>query len=57
MNRHKEQELIQRIKERIAYHANEHPHTYVLGKGVMDCLARDILVDLRDVAEWEGDYL
>lgn len=36
-----------RIKARIAYHANEHRHTYEIGKGVMDFLARDLLADFK----------
>lgn len=40
--------LIEKIKGRIAYHANEHRHTYEVGKGVMDYLARDLLADFRD---------
>lgn len=35
------------IKARIAYHANEHRHTYEIGKGVMDFLARDLLADFK----------
>ena len=34
-------DLAQRLKDRIAYHANEHRHTYEVGKGVMDALALD----------------
>ena len=48
MDNTREQALIQRIKDRIAYHANEHRHTYEVGKGVMDYLARDLLADFRD---------
>lgn len=40
--------ILQRIKERIACHANEHRHTYEIGKGVMDALALDLLADFRD---------
>lgn len=40
--------LIEKIKSRIAYHANEHRHTYEVRKGVMDYLARDLLADFRD---------
>lgn len=39
--------LADQIKSRIAYHANEHRHTYEVGKGVMDYLARDLLADFR----------
>ena len=39
--------LIEQIKNRIAYHANEHRHTYEVGKGVMDYLARDLLADFK----------
>ena len=39
--------LIEQIKSRIAYHANEHRRTYEVGKGVMDYLARDILADFK----------
>ncbi len=41
-------DLAQRLKERIAYHANEHRHTYEVGKGVMDALVLDLLADFRD---------
>lgn len=40
--------LIEQIKARIAYHANEHRQTYEVGKDVMDYLARDLLADFRD---------
>lgn len=40
-----ENAIMDRIKARIAYHANEHRHTYEIGKGVMDFLARDLLAD------------
>lgn len=40
--------LAQRLKDRIAFHANEHRHTYEIGKGVMDPLALDLLADFRD---------
>lgn len=39
--------LIEQIKARIAYHANEHRKTYEVGKDVMDYLARDLLADFR----------
>lgn len=39
--------LIEQIKSRIAYHADEHRHTYEVGKGVVDYLARDILADFK----------
>lgn len=39
--------LIEQIKARIAFHAKEHRHTYEVGKGVMDYLARDLLADFR----------
>lgn len=39
--------MIQRIKDRIAYHADEKKHRFEIGKGVMDYLARDILTDLK----------
>ena len=42
-----ENAIMDRIKARIAYHANEHRHTYEIGKGVMDFLARDLLVDFK----------
>lgn len=32
----KDADLAQRLKDRIAFHANEHRHTYEIGKGVMD---------------------
>lgn len=34
----KNADLAQRLKDRIAFHANEHRHTYEIGKGVMDAL-------------------
>lgn len=33
-----------RMKDRIAYHADEKKHRYEIGKGVMDYLARDIRI-------------
>ena len=42
-----ENAIIERIKARIVYHANEHRHTYEIGKGVMDYLARDLLADFK----------
>lgn len=42
-----ENTIIERIKARIVYHANEHRHTYEIGKGVMDFLARDLLADFK----------
>ena len=39
--------LIEQIKARIAFHAKEHRHTYEVGKGVMDYLARDLLADFK----------
>ena len=39
--------LIEQIKARIAFHADEHRQTYEVGKGVMDYLARDLLADFR----------
>lgn len=44
----KNADLAQRLKDRIAYHANEHRHTYEIGKGVMDALVLDLLSDFRD---------
>lgn len=44
----KNADLAQRLKDRIAFHANEHRHTYEIGKGVMDALALDLLADFRD---------
>lgn len=41
-------DLAQRLKDRITYHANEHRHTYEVGKGVMDALVLDLLADFRD---------
>ena len=38
----KNADLAQRLKDRIAFHANEHRHTYEIGKGVMDALALDL---------------
>lgn len=48
MNLQQTEGLIQRIKDRIAFHANNHRHTYEIGKGVMDYLARDLVTDFRD---------
>lgn len=45
-----ESAIMDRIKARIAYHANEHRHTYEIGKGVMDFLARDLLADFKAAA-------
>ena len=42
-----ENAIMDRIKTRIAYHANEHRHTYEIGKGVMDFLARDYVIYRR----------
>ena len=42
-----ENAIMDRIKARIAYHANEHRHTYEIGKVVMDFLARDLLADFK----------
>ena len=42
-----ENAIMDRIKAKIAYHANEHRHTYEIGKGVMDFLARDLLADFK----------
>jgi hypothetical protein len=42
-----ENAIMDRIKARIAYHANEHRHTCEIGKGVMDFLARDLLADFK----------
>ena len=39
--------LNKKIQNRIAYHANNHRHTYEIGKGVMDFLARDLIADVR----------
>lgn len=40
--------LIEQIKKRIAYHAQDHRHHYVVGKGVdMDYLARGLLDDFK----------
>ena len=41
----KNADLAQRLKDRIAFHANEHRHTYEIGKGVMDALVLDRLAD------------
>lgn len=46
-----ENAIMGRIKARIAYHANEHRHTYEIGKGVMDFLARDLLADFKATGE------
>lgn len=42
-----ENAIMDRIKTRIAYHSNEHRHTYEIGKDVMDFLARDLLSDFK----------
>lgn len=42
-----ENAIMDRIKARIAYHANEHRHTYEIGKGVMDFLARDLFIGIN----------
>lgn len=46
----KNADLAQRLKDRIAFHANEHRHTYEIGKSVMDALVLDLLADFRDAA-------
>lgn len=58
----KNADLAQRLKDRIAFHANEHRHTYEIGKGVMDALVLDLLADFRDAgcadrcgAYWDAD--
>lgn len=43
----KNADLAQRLKDRIAFHANEHRHTYEIGKGVMDALVLDLLADFN----------
>lgn len=39
--------LIEQIKARIVFHANEYRQTYEVGKGAMDYLAWDLLADFR----------
>lgn len=45
-----ENAIMDRIKARIAYHANEHRHTYEIGKGVMDFLRATFWPILRPPA-------
>lgn len=52
----KNADLAQRLKDRIAFHANEHRHTYEIGKGVMDALALDLLADVRDRRRCDPPY-
>lgn len=41
------EEMIQKIKDRIAYHSNNQRYGYFLGRDVIDYLAKDILRDLQ----------
>jgi hypothetical protein len=41
------EEIIQKIKDRIEYHADEKKYGYFLGRDVIDYLAKDILRDLQ----------
>lgn len=41
------EEIIQKIKKRIEYHADEKKYGYFLGRDVIDYLAKDILRDLQ----------
>ena len=43
------EEMIKRIKDRIAYHADEKKFRLEIGKGVLDYLASDILTDLKTI--------
>lgn len=42
-----QEEMIQKIKKRIEYHADEKKYGYFLGRDVIDYLAKDILRDLQ----------
>ena len=43
----KNADLAQRLKDRIAFHANEHRHTYKIGKGCLySALWRDCLPEM-----------
>lgn len=39
--------MIQKIKDRIEYHADTKKYGYFIGSGIMDYLAADILKDLQ----------
>ena len=41
----KRNQIIEQIKNRIAYHSNNHKYYYELGKGVIDYFANDIYAD------------
>lgn len=41
------EKMIQKIKDRIEYHADKKKYGLFLGSGVIDCLAADILKDLQ----------
>ncbi len=49
-----ENRLVEIIKERIAYHSNEKKHLFEIGKGVLDCLARDLLSDIKNAMKDGG---
>jgi len=42
-----QEEMIQKIKKRIEYHADPKKYGYFIGSGIMDYLAADILKDLQ----------
>ena len=42
-----QEEMIQKIKDRIAYHSNNQRYGYFLGKGVIDNFAEDVIKDLQ----------
>lgn len=42
-----QEEMIQKIKKRIEYHADQKKYGYFIGSGIMDYLAADILKDLQ----------
>lgn len=42
-----DEKLIQQIKDRIAYHSNNHRHYYELGKAVINSLAYDLVADFH----------
>jgi hypothetical protein len=41
--------LIERIQKRIKYHADETKYRYEIGKGVMECLANDLIDDFVEM--------
>ena len=49
MNEEAKNKLVSRIKDRVAYHSNEHRHYYELGKGVLEFFALDVVADFAEL--------